>query len=152
MIAIHPLDDPDTKRRSCEALTVLLPDYFGIEKANRQYAEQAQLLPALAAYDSDKNIVGLLLYRHKTRATKIHWMAVHPDFHRQGIGRALITLLEKIVKEKGDDTLSVETLDPMVRDPHYLQTYAFYKALSFKTAHHFSYDDGNMMVAMTKSV
>lgn len=58
-------------------------------------------------------------------------MAVRPDWHRQGIGRALLAQLEREATARGGRWLHVKTLAPSHPDPFYARTRKFYRAMGF---------------------
>jgi GNAT superfamily N-acetyltransferase len=71
------------------------------------------------------------LKRHGAVSAEIHWLAVDPDHHRQGIGRALIAAVEERLRQEKVRFLLVMTLHP--DDPYepYRRTRAFYGSLGF---------------------
>jgi GNAT superfamily N-acetyltransferase len=58
-------------------------------------------------------------------------MAVRPEFHRQGVGRALLSHLEIEAAARGGLWLHVKTLAPSHPDPFYARTRKFYEAMGF---------------------
>lgn len=73
----------------------------------------------------------LLLWRHFPTAAEIHLLAVRRDWHRRGVGTALVTSAERMAGADGANLLSVKTLGPSHPDPNYRRTRAFYHALGF---------------------
>ena len=59
-------------------------------------------------------------------------MGVLPDYHRQGVGRALIQQAEIYLREMGVEYLQVKTLAATHPDPFYARTRAFYEAFGFR--------------------
>ncbi len=154
---ICKLTSPEQKKMACILITKELPGWFGQEEANNQYAEDAEKFPAIAVELNDR-IIALLVYKElddqdlNMKVINIHWQGILPDFHRTGVGLNLLSLLEDIAEEKNIKTLTVETLDPEMKDKHYLKTYAFYESVGFKTCKHFKYDDNHLMVKMSKDL
>ncbi|MFI7224818.1 GNAT family N-acetyltransferase [Nonomuraea angiospora] len=108
-----------------------LPSWFGIPEANAAYVESATRLPGLLAH-AGAQAVGVLLYRrHFAEAAEIHLMAVSPDWHRRGVGRALLDALTSDVRAQGCRLLQVKTLGAGDPDPGYAKTRAFYRAVGF---------------------
>ena len=123
---LEPYDLP-----SCETILSSLPDWFGIEAANRAYMESLEHLPAVVA-TLDNDIVGFLaLAEHNPQSYEIHVMAVSETRHRQGVGRALVHWAESFCQEAGIDWLHVKTLGPSTPDPGYGRTRQFYLAMGF---------------------
>ena len=58
-------------------------------------------------------------------------MAVRREFHRQGIGRALLGHLEAVAAADSGRWLHVKTLAPSRPDPFYDRTRKFYEAMGF---------------------
>jgi ribosomal protein S18 acetylase RimI-like enzyme len=123
--------DPGTVTR----LLGLLPTWFGITASNEQYIGDARELPtylARAAREPRAQPVGVLLVRrHFPAAAEIHLMAVQPDLHRNGVGRALVEALEADLVADGCAVLQVKTQGPSHPDPGYALTRQFYAAVGF---------------------
>ncbi|MFF4621079.1 GNAT family N-acetyltransferase [Nonomuraea jabiensis] len=108
-----------------------LPSWFGIPEANAEYVESATRLPGLLAH-AGAEAVGVLLYRrHFAEAAEIHLMAVSPDRHRRGVGRALVDAVTSDVRADGCRMLQVKTLGAKRPDRGYARTRAFYRAVGF---------------------
>lgn len=131
----------EQKESLCKGLIENLPDWFQLPESNRHYIQDAGRYPALVAACDAQN-VGLLVYREleddvlKKNVMNIHWLGVLPAYHGRGVGRALLSFLEGMAPLK---TITVETLDPLAKDEHYLKTYAFYEKMGFKTYHRFAF-------------
>ena len=151
---LFELKDAQLKGNACKAITAQLPEWFGIPEANENYISDAEKYPAIAACTED-HIVGLLVYKtmhcdvKNRNTTDIHWLGVMPEFHGQGIGTQLIRFL---ISKTSCPVLTVETLDPVVKDDSYLKTFKFYKSQGFNIYHHFEYDNGSKMVRMDKII
>lgn len=108
-----------------------LPGWFGIPEANTAYVQSARELPAVVAQAGDQT-VGLVLYRrHFRQAAEMHLMAISPEWHRRGIGRAMIRALASNLRLDGCEVIQVKTLGASHPDKHYAQTRAFYRAVGF---------------------
>jgi ribosomal protein S18 acetylase RimI-like enzyme len=131
-VSIAREEDPAASRRLLEALTARLPEWFAQPEANRHYAEQSEILEAWTARIEGRAQGLLLLKRHSAISAEIYWLAVDPDHHRQGIGRALIGTIESRLKQERLRYLFVTTLHP--DDPYepYRRTRAFYERLGFE--------------------
>ncbi len=156
-LKIYKLESAEQRRSACVNITKQLPEWFAQENSNIQYAKDAEKFPAIVAEFNDQ-AVALLVYKEilddvlNEQVVDMHWLGMLPEHHRQGIGKQLVSFLEDLVKEKQINTMTVETLDPEMKDKEYLQSYAFYESLGFETYHHFKYDNVNYMVKMSKGL
>ena len=83
--------------------------------------------------DRAERVVGFASLRvHYERSAEIEVMAVRPELHRGGVGRALLAHSEAWLRERGFAVLHVKTLAPSHPDPFYARTRAFYRALGFE--------------------
>lgn len=150
----YQLHQADLQAQICREITDTLPDWFGQPEANEQYIKDARKYDCLVAEDNGK-IIALAQIKFvsneilKQDVADIHWLGMLPEYHRCGIGSELMNYITKHCQTKGYNTLTVETLDPNVKDESYLKTYNFYKKFGFDTFQHFSYDT-NQMVRMKK--
>jgi GNAT superfamily N-acetyltransferase len=121
----------------CEPILRALPQWFGIEEATAQYVRDTNRLPTLiAALDGD--LVGFLtLNQHSDHAAEIHVMAVRPEMHRRGVGRALLAEAEVYLRQHGVEYVQVKTLSPAHPDPGYALTRRFYRAMGFRPLEEF---------------
>jgi GNAT superfamily N-acetyltransferase len=121
------------------ALLRTVPEWFGIEESNTSYVDSARHLPTYLARPrypdqlaSTEDPVGVLLVtRHFPGAAEIHLMAVARSQHRQGVGRALITAVERDLAADGVRLLQVKTSGPSYPDAGYAKTRLFYEAMGF---------------------
>jgi ribosomal protein S18 acetylase RimI-like enzyme len=131
-VSIAREDDPAASRRLLEALTARLAAWFAQPDSNRHYAEQAEILEAWVARMDGSALGLLLLKRHGAASAEIYWLGVEPDYHRQGVGKALIGAVESRLRQERLKYLFVTTLHP--DDPYepYRRTRAFYEGLGFE--------------------
>ncbi|MCB0114954.1 MAG: GNAT family N-acetyltransferase [Caldilineaceae bacterium] len=117
---------------ACRDLIEALPNWFGIPEANVYYLQMLEVLPAWIAI-SGRDLVGVIsLDQCFPHSFEVHFLAVHPQHHRRGIGRLLVAQVEKEAHRRGGHWLHVKTLAPSHPDPFYAQTRAFYQALGFE--------------------
>jgi GNAT superfamily N-acetyltransferase len=123
--------DPATVER----LLAALPEWFGIESSNRAYIADAHELPTYLARPAGSpgaQPVGVLLaHRHFPESAEIHLLAVAPELHRQGAGRALVASLAADLVADGCELLQVKTQGPSRPDEGYTRTRLFYASLGF---------------------
>ena len=118
-----------------------LPDWFGIESANAGYVAKAHELPTYLAWPALGSAAGtgepqpvgvLLAARHFPESAEVYLLAVAPEVHRRGIGRALVEALEADLIADGVELLQVKTLGPSLPDAGYDQTRRFYLRMGFR--------------------
>ena len=115
----------------CEAILRELPDWFGIEESIVQYAKDLSKMETYVA-ELDETIGGFLtLSQHNPHSAEIQVMAIRRQYHRQGLGRALVVNAEQVLKQRGTTYLEVKTLGPSRPNEHYGRTRDFYVAMGF---------------------
>jgi ribosomal protein S18 acetylase RimI-like enzyme len=92
--------------------------------------------------------------RHSRYAAEVYVMAVLPELHRQGIGRALLEHAEGMLAADGVEFLQVKTLAPSKPDEGYDKTRAFYEGNGFRALEEFPdlWDPGNPALQMIKAI
>lgn len=121
----------------CEAILRLLPEWFGIESAIVEYVQQIDTLPTFLALN-EKQVAGFLsIKQHNEFSAEIYVIAIHPQFHRQGIGTQFMKVAEAELKKLGIEYLQVKTLGTSHSDPYYAKTRAFYESVGFKPLEEF---------------
>jgi GNAT superfamily N-acetyltransferase len=63
---------------------------------------------------------------------ELYIMGVRPEYHRQGIGRALINRVETILRQQSIEYWQVKTLAYSHPDKFYARTRAFYFSMGFR--------------------
>ncbi len=116
---------------ACRALIAALPEWFGIPESNAAYLHNLALLPSWVACAGEQLVGAATLEQHSPASFEVHFMAVHPAFHRRGIGRALLDRLESEARARGAHWLHVKTLGPSHPDGFYARSRAFYESMGF---------------------
>jgi GNAT superfamily N-acetyltransferase len=157
MVAVDPVpvtvrDVPGGSGVLCSQVLATLPSWFGIEEANRHYAEVAERSPAVVASAGGDDIGLLVMVRHSRFSAEIHLMAVHPEWHRHGVGRQLLERAERILAGDGVEFLQVKTLSDRHPDAGYEKTRAFYLAGGFRPLEEFPtlWDAANPVLQLVK--
>lgn len=130
MVTVRKLEQPDAP--ACARLLAELPDWFGLEAANRAYVASLGRLPAAVAESSGRIVGFVALELHNPVSAEIHVMGVARALHRQGIGRELVRWARDAARALGARWLHVKTRGPSTPDPEYARTRAFYLAQGFE--------------------
>ena len=136
----------------CEPVLRALPEWFGIESANLHYLDAIDRLPTFLAL-KDESVVGFMtVYQHYPQAAEIFVTGVHPDYHRKGVGRAMLQATEAYLRKKGVKYLQVKTLSDSHPDEGYALTRAFYRAVGFQPLEEFPtlWDENNPCLLSVK--
>lgn len=137
---------------TCGAINRSLPAWFGVDEGLAEadgYLHDHDGLVAVI----DGEVAGYLTYTQLfPESTEISWMAVSKAHHRRGIGRALITALEKRLPT--GSLLSVKTLADTHPSPEYDTTRAFYISVGFRPQMVFPelWDPSNPCLLMTRTI
>ena len=116
----------------CEPILRSLPDWFGIEEAIVHYVGEIDRLPTFLAGDAGGVAGFVSIKQHYPSSAEVYVMAIRPEAHRQGVGRALIERAQEWLKGQGVEYLQVKTLGPLHGDAGYAKTRAFYTAVGFR--------------------
>lgn len=115
----------------CERIMRALPEWFGIEASLVAYVRDIEAMESWLAL-VDREAAGFLtLHAHGPRSAEIQVMAVLPNLHGRGIGRALVAHAEAALRARGGVYLQVKTLGPSRPNEHYARTRAFYEGRGF---------------------
>ncbi len=116
----------------CTPILRLLPGWFGIPAAVQHYSQEIASLPTFLARQDEEVLGFLSLKQHNPYAAEVYVMGVHPQAHRQGIGRALVEQASFYLRTQKVEYLQVKTLGPSNPDEGYARTRAFYLAMGFR--------------------
>lgn len=131
--SLYDIESGRQDPEAVERLLSALPEWFGIQESVSEYVEDARAKPTYLAADrlSGEVLGVLLLTEHNPRSVEIHLLAVAPDHHRRGIGRALVTAFEKDMSSQGVEVVQVKTQGPSRFDEDYARTLQFYLAMNY---------------------
>lgn len=118
-------------RLIAESTLLSLPDYFGVPESTAEYIRESAHMPVIACRADDQYVGFLSIKRNTPDSGEIYVMGVRPEYHRMGIGRALVAACEQYCREQGMQYLQVKTLDASHPDKGYARTRAFYRAVGF---------------------
>lgn len=122
---------PD-RAAACEAIGRALPAWFGIEEGLEDLRRCAETQEGVVAVASGEAIGFVTLTRHFPETWEITWMAVHPGWHRRGVGRWLVEAVVARCRAAGATTLLVKTLADTHPSKEYARTRVFYAAMGFR--------------------
>ena len=150
MIHLRPVEASDIQ--PCEVLLRGLPEWFGIEEANRNYIEALTEIPSVVAVRQGQ-VVGFTSIRdHGACSAEIEVMAIARDARRQGIGRQMVKWAIDHSLEEGFSWLHVKTRGPATPDPHYEETRRFWEGVGFsrlfESLTHWGPDDAALILVM----
>lgn len=147
-------DRPTGAGPTCRRILDALPTWFGIPASVEDYVAVADRSPTIVATLENRDVGLLTLIRHSPYAAEIYVMGVLPEFHRQGIGRAMLERAEDTLGSEGVEFLQVKTLGPGRPDPGYDKTRAFYLRCGFRPLEEFPdlWDPDNPALQMVKVV
>lgn len=128
---IQMLDDRQEKQRVARVILEALPEWFGIPEARENYIRESADEIMLVSSEG-RNPEGFLCLKETGRDTlELAVMGVLKEYHRQGVGTALVQAAKRIARERGYSFLQVKTVQ-MGRYPEYDATNRFYLSLGFK--------------------
>lgn len=116
---------------ACERILKALPEWFGIPASNQEYIRSLPRLTTFVARLGGAEVGFIALEQHFPESAENHVLAVHPDHHRRGIGRALLGHSEQWLRKRGVRVFYVKTLGPSEPYAPYAKTRAFYTGLGF---------------------
>ena len=139
---------------AAEGILRALPSWFGIESSIVEYATAVEELPTFVALPGEegdvdvseaaetaaddaggaaRDVIGFLTVKPTSAdALELHVMGVLAEWHRRGVGRALVERAAAYARAEGFALLHVKTLAANDSDPGYAATRAFYLALGFR--------------------
>jgi GNAT superfamily N-acetyltransferase len=139
----------------CEIILRSLPIWFGIESAIVEYVANIESLPTFLAVDGDDQAIGFMtVKRHAPESAELYVLAVREQWHRRGVGEALLKSTEEWLRREHVRFLQVKTLAPIANSEPYDRTRRFYQAMGFVPLEVFPtlWDPRNPCLQMIKSI
>ncbi len=128
---IERAHDGDASAEVAETVLRSLPQWFELEEPLVELVEAARSLPTFIAKEGSSIVGFLTLKQEMPEAAEIVAMGVLPEWHRRGIGRALVEVASEFVVSQGARLLQVKTLGPSHPSAEYAATRSFYQSLNF---------------------
>jgi len=138
----------------CEPVLRSLPEWFGIEEANLHYLDAIDRLPTFLALNGNQVMGFLTILQHYPKSAEVFVTGVLPQYHRRGIGRALMRKAEAYLSQQGVEYLQVKTLSESHPDEGYAQTRTFYLAMGFQPLEELKtlWDEANPALLLVKKL
>lgn len=137
-----------------EKVLCSLPDWFGLEESTKAFIHNSKELPMFVAFEQDRAVGFVSIKKHSEYAAEVYVMGVLPEFHRKGIGQALLKEAESWLADKGLEFLQVKTLSQDRECEFYKKTRLFYQAYGFRPLEVISslWGASNPCLLMVKSI
>ncbi len=137
---------------ACEPILRSAPEWFGIEEAIVEYGEAIEQMPTILAMQNDQAVGFMTIEQHFPSSAELHVLCIRPEWHRQGIGQALLAAAEAYVRQIGARFLQVKTLSPRRVDANYARTRLWFEAMGFTPITEFRtlWDEANPCLQLIK--
>ena len=148
------INDREMKAEICKSILNSLPSWFGNEEAVADYANKVKDMPFCCVYVGGKPVGFVAVKDHNEYTAEVCVMGILKEYHRQGIGRALINYCEEYCHLHSKEFLTVKTLDESRPSKSYQQTRQFYIAMGFRPLEVFPlhWDADNPCLFMAKHI
>jgi len=130
-IKIKKIKKKAERSRICKEIIESLPNWFGLESANKEYIERSAETDFYTAYMFGKEVGFFSIISHFPQTSEIYVCGILSEYHRLGIGRKLLQNIEDDLKKKKVKFLTVKTLSASHPDKGYAKTRMFYEAVGF---------------------
>ena len=128
---IRRVNSPEEKRRISREILESLPEWFGIPEARETYIAESAGQTFFAAEQGGNAVGFVCLKQTGAHAAELEVIGVRREYHRQGVGRALVEAAREEAGQQGNVFLQVKTV-AMGRYPEYDATNRFYQSLGFQ--------------------
>lgn len=152
-VIIIEIKDSLTKSAYTKEVLEKLPEWFGNKQALDNYAVKAAELSYWAALNKENKCIGFFTVKiYYGHTGDIFVCGVLPEYHRNGIGKALYNIAESYLIQNGCKYIIVKTLSDAVSYQPYDRTREFYKSLGFEPLITLTemWDDENSCLVMIK--
>ncbi len=131
MVEIKIIDNDELKSDITDSVLHQLPKWFGVEESIKDYIKGVKGKVFHAVYDS-KDVIGFICLKFNNKYTaEIYVMGILEQYHRNGIGKKLVNIVEQYIKDKDFKFFMVKTLGESSDYEYYKRTRGFYKNVGF---------------------
>ncbi len=116
----------------CEQVMRSLPKWFGIEEAILDYVTSSETMETYLAEEAGQVVGFITLHQRSPVSAEVHCMAIRPEFHGRGLGRALLKHAEGVLLSGSIEFVQVKTLGPSRPNAEYERTRGFYQHMGFQ--------------------
>lgn len=154
MITVKEVTDMDEKSRITLEIMNRLPEWFSPPEDIMNKSNIHRSCPFIAAYDGSEAIGFAALKIHNQYTIEIYNLGVLRNYHRIGVGHAIMCKCIQYCKENTYKFLTVKTLDESAEYEPYNGTRAFYKKEGFTPLEVFTtfWDEDNPCLFMVKAI
>lgn len=153
--SIIEINDSEKKYHYTKEILEKLPDWFGNEQSNEEYAEGSRECPYWAAFDNEQNCIGFFALKvHYSYTGDIYVCGVLPEYHNKGIGKAIYKEVEQFFVKKDCKYVIVKTLSEKANYEPYDKTRKFYESIGFESLITLTemWDEENPCLIMIKQI
>lgn len=154
-VTVVEIKDRHTKSVYTKEVLERLPEWFGNKQALNDYIEKVAELPYWAALNKENGCIGFFSVKtHYGHTGDIFVCGVLPEYHCNGIGKALYNASESYMMQNGYKYIIVKTLSDAVGYEPYARTREFYKRVGFEPLITLTemWDDENPCLIMIKTL
>lgn len=154
-VIIVNVKDSLTKSNYTKEVLEKLLEWFGNKQALDEYVNKVAELPYWAALNKENSCIGFFAVKtHYGHTGDIFVCGVLPNYHRNGIGKALFNKAEVHLTQNGCKYIIVKTLSETANYEPYNRTRDFYKSVGFEPLITLTemWDDNNPCLIMLKTL
>ncbi|NLW01994.1 MAG: GNAT family N-acetyltransferase [Clostridiaceae bacterium] len=126
MFEVREVCDKDLKTSITLDIMNALPDWFSPPEDIERKSVVHRDMPFFSAFEGDRAIGFVALKIHNEYTIDMYTMGVLREYHRQGVGRAMLEAVEDYGRRNGFKFITVKTLDASAQYEPYERTRAFY--------------------------
>ncbi|HOQ76692.1 MAG TPA: GNAT family N-acetyltransferase [Thermoclostridium sp.] len=126
MYDVREVHDKDLKTSITLEIMNALPDWFSPPEDIVRKSAIHRDMPFFAAFDGDRAIGFVALKIHNEYTIDMYTLGVLQEYHRQGVGSAILKAVEDYGRRNGYRFITVKTLDASAQYEPYERTRTFY--------------------------
>ena len=153
-LTIKIITSPEERSEICNIILRALPKWFGIGSAIVDFVNEVKSMQTWACLVNHELAGFISIYEHNPFTAEIHVIGVIQKFHKNGIGKNLISEAEKYLADKNFKYLIVKTLSELRVNEEYEKTRQFYLGVGFLPVQVFKtlWDEHNPCLLMIKNI